>query len=50
MTYYCKECNGVMQYVENKRWNETYIVKKDTWVCQRCRRTVEETRKIGEMK
>jgi len=41
----CKECGCQMAYVENKRKNEFYLIKVDTWVCTNCGRAVEETRK-----
>lgn len=42
----CKECGYQMAFVENKRKNEFYSMKVDTWVCQQCGHTVEEPRKI----
>jgi hypothetical protein len=41
---YCKECGGMMSYIENSRYNEFYSIKIDTWRCQRCNRVVEEKR------
>lgn len=40
----CKACGGLMYYVENARLNEFWIQKVDTWVCGRCRKTIEEQR------
>ena len=48
--FFCVECNGGFEYVENQHYNSTYLVKIDTWRCMRCGRTVTEKRKIGEMK
>ena len=44
--FYCKDCNGLMQYIENCAKNSWYTIKFDTWSCMRCGRIVEEARKI----
>ena len=46
MVILCKECNGHMMYVENQMKNTSFYVTVDTWVCQRCGRTVEEPRRL----
>jgi hypothetical protein len=40
----CKDCGWQMHYVENKRKNEFYSIKVDTWLCCNCNRIVEEPR------
>jgi len=40
----CGECGGEMHQFENERLNAQWIVKKDSWRCNRCRRVVEKTR------
>jgi hypothetical protein len=42
---YCEGCGGLLEETNYKRWNEYFIVQKDSWQCQRCGKTSEAVRK-----
>ena len=43
----CGDCGGTFQEFENARYNAQWIVKKDSWRCNRCNKVVEKVRGIS---
>jgi DNA-directed RNA polymerase subunit M/transcription elongation factor TFIIS len=47
MSEYCENCGGLLIETDYKKWNEYYIIKKDSWQCARCGQTKEKVRKTA---
>jgi hypothetical protein len=42
----CKVCGRPLIMIENKKYNDFYLQKIDTFNCEYCGRTIEEARKL----